>query len=181
MKSTLMLVLLGTLFLTAGCSNMQPGEYRNAQPQLELEDYFTGRLQAWGMFQDRNGRVKRQFTVAIVGTMKDGELVLQEDFVYRDGERDQRIWRIRRVGDHQYVGRADDVIGIARGEQYGNALNWHYDLQLEVRGKTYQVHLNDWMFLQDERVMINRAVMSKWGIRLGEITLVFIKTQGAGQ
>lgn len=182
MKPTAIFTLLVILLLSGGCSNMQPSEYRHQQPQLVLEDFFSGRLEAWGMFQDRAGRVKRQFTVTIVGTMQDGELVLREDFVYRDGERDQRIWRIRRVDDHHYTGTADDVAGIARGEQYGNALNWRYDLQLDVRGKTYRVHFNDWMFLQDERVMLNRAVMSKWGIRLGEVTLVFIKSpEGGGQ
>jgi hypothetical protein len=31
------------------------------------------------------------------------------------------------------------------------------------------------MYLMDSHVMLNKAVMSKWGIRLGEVTLTFIK------
>jgi hypothetical protein len=31
------------------------------------------------------------------------------------------------------------------------------------------------MYLIDERVMLNRATMSKFGVRLGEITLSFTK------
>ena len=46
---------------------------------------------------------------------------------------------------------------------------------LPVDGKTYHVNFDDWMFLQDERVMLNRATMSKFGIRLGDITLSFYK------
>jgi hypothetical protein len=42
-----------------------------------------------------------------------------------------------------------------------------------VDGKTYEVQFDDWMYLMDERVMLNKAVMSKWGIRLGEVTLAF--------
>ena len=37
------------------------------------------------------------------------------------------------------------------------------------------MHFDDWMFQMDERVMLNRAVMSKFGIRLGEVTLSFTK------
>jgi hypothetical protein len=44
-----------------------------------------------------------------------------------------------------------------------------------VDGSTWDVQFDDWMFLMDERVMLNRAVMSKFGIRLGEVTLAFYK------
>lgn len=35
--------------------------------------------------------------------------------------------------------------------------------------------VDDWMILIDERVMLNKARMSKFGIRLGEVTLSFTK------
>jgi len=37
------------------------------------------------------------------------------------------------------------------------------------------VQFDDWMFLVDERVMLNRATMSKFGITLGEVLLSFTK------
>ena len=63
----------------------------------------------------------------------------------------------------------------AVGEVAGNALRWRYVLALPVDGRVYHVALDDWMFLMDERVMINRSFMSKWGFNLGEITLTFVK------
>ena len=36
-----------------------------------------------------------------------------------------------------------------------------------------QINFDDWMFLLDDQVMLNRAVMSKFGIRLGEVLLSF--------
>ena len=42
-------------------------------------------------------------------------------------------------------------------------------------GKVYEVQFDDWMYLVDERVMLNRATMRKFGIRLGEVTLSFQK------
>ena len=37
------------------------------------------------------------------------------------------------------------------------------------------MQFDDWLYLVDERVMLNRATMSKFGIRLGEVTLSFQK------
>jgi hypothetical protein len=67
------------------------------------------------------------------------------------------------------------VVGEAIGKVGGNSLRWQYVLALPVDGKVYNVNFDDWMYLMDERVMLNRAVMSKFGFRLGEVTLSFTK------
>ena len=101
--------------------------------------------------------------------------MLEEDFVYSDGATERRVWRITHHGQGRYTGRADDVIGEAQGQAAGNALRWAYTLRLPVDGKTYDVQFDDWMWLVDDRVMINKATMSKFGFRLGEVTLSFTK------
>jgi len=173
MKRLAILALLPILLLLNGCSTMKASDYAGTTPAFVLEDYFLGEVRAWGVFQARNGEVKRQFTVDILGEMEGDELVLTEDFVFDDGEISQRIWRIRKTGEHSYEGRADDVIGTASGSAYGKALNWKYDLALEVDGKTYKVHFDDWMFQHHDGVLMNRATMSKFGIRLGEVIIFF--------
>jgi hypothetical protein len=170
--------LLLAAALLAGCTSMRPEDYAGTEPRLVLEDYFLGKTRAWGIFQDRSGKLRRQFTVDIDGRLQDGELVLTEDFVYADGERSQRVWRIRRLDEHRYEGRAADVAGVATGLAYGQALNWRYDLMLEVDGSTWKVHFDDWMFLQSDGVLINRAAMSKFGIHLGDVTLFFRRLDG---
>ena len=42
-------------------------------------------------------------------------------------------------------------------------------------GRIWNVDMDDWMFLMDEQVMLNRATMRKFGVRLGEVTLSFRK------
>ena len=148
------------------------------EPEIVLEDYFLGNTRAWGFFQNRNGEIKRQFTVDILGRMQDGSLILEEDFVYTDGSTDRRVWRITRTGSNTYTGTAGDVIGEAIGTTKGNALNWRYTLALPVNNRIINVQLDDWMFLQPDGVLLTRAEMSKFGIRLGEIILVFHKQQG---
>lgn len=159
--------------LLTGCSSMDPASFEGKEPRLELEDYFLGRTTAWGIFQDRFGTLRRQFKVEIEGTLDDGTLVLDERFVYDDGERDTRVWRIDRQSDNRYVGRADDVIGTAEGIAYGNALRWRYDVGLKVGNQTWRVHFDDWMFLQSDGILVNRATVSKFGIKIGEVTIFF--------
>lgn len=169
--------VLAILLIVSGCTTMKPTDFKNSEPRLVLEKYFAGKTRAWGLFEDRFGKVRRQFTVEITGSWDGETLELDERFAYNDGETDRRVWRIRKTGDHHYEGRADDVIGVATGEAYGSALNWRYDMDLKVGDGSLRVHFNDWMFLQPSNVLINRARVSKFGIDIGEVTLVFLKPQ----
>ena len=67
------------------------------------------------------------------------------------------------------------MVGTADGEQAGNAFHWNYVLALPVDGKVINVQMDDWMYLINGRVMLNRAQMRKWGLDLGQVTLSFYK------
>jgi len=171
-----MTLVLVALFLS-GCSTMKIEDYKTQTPKLNLFDYFKGKTYAQGQFQDRSGLVLRRFTVDITGEINGNELTLDERFVYHDGETQQRIWRITKTADNQFIGRADDVVGEASGVSAGNALNWRYTLDLPYNDSSIHVKFNDWMFLQSEKTMINRAEVTKWGFHVGEVTLFFSKDQ----
>lgn len=171
---------VAALIFVTGCT-MQVEDFKDAEPRLKIEEYFLGETRAWGIFEDRFGKLRRQFVVDITGTIEGDELVLDERFDYDDGEQDQRIWRIRKLDEHTYEGRADDVIGVARGESYGNALNWAYDIDLKMGDNTLRVHFNDWMFLQEDGVLVNRARVSKWGFKIGEVTLFFKREEASAK
>jgi len=127
------------------------------------------------MFQKRDGTVVRRFKVVIDARWEGDSGVLDENFTYSDGTRQRRVWKITRTGDDTYSGRADDVVGIAKGRVSGNSLQWVYTMSLPVDGKVYEVQFDDWMYLQEDGVMLNRSVMKKFGFRLGEVTLFFKK------
>jgi hypothetical protein len=61
------------------------------------------------------------------------------------------------------------------GISSGNALNWKYKLNLKVKDSTIMVDFDDWMFLQDKGVLINRAEVKKWGLSIGVVTITFLK------
>jgi hypothetical protein len=159
----------------AGCSNLDVGHYRAEKPQFQLEEYFNGQIEAWGMFQKRSGEVVKRFKVDIDARWQGNQGVLDEQFVYSDGTTQQRIWRITRTGENEYIGTADDVIGEAQGRAAGNALRWRYTLSLPVDDKVYEVQFDDWMYLMDDGVLMNRSVMKKFGFTLGEVILFFRK------
>ena len=56
-------------------------------------------------------------------------------------------------------------------------MNWRYTLQLPYKGSTINVKLNDWMFLQPDGVLVNRATVSKFGFKVGEVTIFFQRPQ----
>ncbi len=173
MASVLSLAL--GLGLTGCASAPTPADYAQERPVLQLREYFNGPLTAHGVFTDRSGRVIKRFTVQLVGRWQGDQGVLEEDFIYSDGTQQRRVWRLTDLGQGRYTGRADDVVGQALGEAAGNALKWAYTLRLPVDGRVYDVQFEDWMYLMDERTLLNKAVMSKFGIRLGEVTLSFHK------
>ena len=166
---------LAAALLTACASAPVPADYAAEKPALDLASYFNGELVAHGLFTDRSGKVARRFTVVMKGSWVGNDGVLDEDFTYSDGRRERRVWRLKKLPGGQYTGQADDVVGTARGQVAGNALQWKYTLRLPVDDKVYEVQFDDWMYLMDERVMLNKAVMSKFGFRLGEVTLAFYR------
>ena len=171
---TLFIILLFT-----ECSQTDMKEFQNNTPKLDLFEFFAGETIAYGIFEDRFGNLKRQFRVNINGKIDNQILTLDEDFLYDDGEQAKRIWKIEKKIDNNqkiiYEGQADDVEGKASGSVSGNALNWSYDIYLNIKGSDIKVHFNDWIYKQSEDLAINRAYVSKFGINIGSVTLVFLR------
>lgn len=165
--------LAALLLALAGCGSVPVERYRDERPAMDLQRYFNGTIDAWGMFQDRSGKVVKRFYVRIDARWNGDTGVLDEHFEYSDGTRGRRVWTLTRLDANRYRGTADDVVGEAIGEVQGNALRWRYVLKLDVDGRTWEVDFDDWMYMIDDQVMLNRSVMSKFGIRLGEVILSF--------
>ena len=175
----LMIAMAVSSALLAGCAGPQISDYAAEKPVLDLRQYFTGTIDAYGIFTDRSGKVVKRFTVEMkcIWTGAPGQEVgvLDEDFTYSDGTKERRVWTLKRGTDGKYTGTAADVLGVANGEVKGNAFRWNYTLLLPVDGKTIEVQFDDWMYLMNDKIMLNKADMSKFGFKLGEVTLTFVK------
>lgn len=173
MKRRTTLIAVGALL--CGCAGPRIDDYAGQRPVLDLRRYFDGRVNAYGIVHDRFGRLTSRFTV-VMDCHWDGDTgTLDERFTYADGRTERRVWTLTRQADGRYAGSAGDVVGTASGQVRGNAFQWRYTLRLPIAGQLREVQFDDWMYLMDERVMLNKAVMSKYGIRLAEVTLSFVK------
>jgi hypothetical protein len=172
------IILMGLLtFLSACSSGHKISNYEGAEPTMGVQEYFTGPIKAWGIVQDHTGKVTRRFDVDLYGSW-DGDVgTLDEQFLYYDGEKQTRVWTIEKTGDRKFKGTAGDILGQADGESAGNAMRWAYEMDLDVGDKTSRIKFDDWMFLMNDGVLINRSYLKKFGFTVAELTLFMQKQE----
>ena len=142
-------------------------------PVFDPCTYFIGMLKAYGVFVDRFGNLRRQFHVNVEGRLTDQGFQLDEAFFYDDGETETRQWNVTKLADGRYSGICADVVGHANGYLEGNMLSWRYKFRLPLYGRKFTVTFEDIMILHEAGILMNRAVVSKWGIKLGEVLISF--------
>lgn len=170
------ILIMGLLTFLSGCTGGHSlDHYKGTNPPLDLQEYFTGPIKAWGLVQDYSGKVTRRFDVEMTGSWEGNTGTLQEKFEYYDGEIQERIWTIKKIAANDYEGSASDIIGTATGNTSGNAMRWAYQMDLKVGDKTYRITFDDWMFLMNDGVLINRSYLKKFGLTVGELTLFMQK------
>lgn len=170
---------MGTIMFLNGCTTGgDMSRYENLSPELNVMAFFNGSIKAWGIVQDRKGRVLRRFEADLKGKWEAADGILDEVFRYDDGEVQKRRWKLSLTGHNSFTGEADDVIGTAKGEMRGNAMRLNYVMDIPVDGKNYRITFDDRMWLMmDENTLVNRAYLTKFGIRVAELT-VFMQKKG---
>lgn len=159
----------------ASCSSLNIEQYKDQGPAFDFENFFSGGLVAEGFFQDRKGVVIKKI-VCQMNAVKEGDtIVIYEDFVYSDGKKEKRTWKIKKNSAGKYEGTAEDVIGVAKIETSGFAFNMKYTLQLKLEDSTIDVSMDDWMYKINDTMVLNKTKMSKWGFNLGEVILTIKK------
>ncbi len=156
-------------------------DYAGTNPEFKPEEFFAGETRAWGFFQDRFGKIRREFSVSTQGTVEGDVLTLEEIFSYNDGAEDTRTWTLTKIGPNTFQGSASDVIGTALVTVEGRAMRMEYDINLKMNGREMQVHFIDLMLLQPNGVLMNKSRVSKYGITIGEVVIFFQRVDAAEQ
>ena len=167
--------LVLVLSAAAGCSQVRVSDYSGFEPRMDMEEFFSGTLTAHGVVKNRGGRVIRSFSADIAAQWQDGEGVLDEDFVFDDGERDKRVWTLRPSGEGRYIGTAGDVVGQGRLQVAGNRVFLDYVLRVPYGDGTVDVRVDDRMYLLAPGVLLNESTMTKFGVEVGSILLVILR------
>ena len=174
-SSLLVIIIIAFIVNLILKKDMKPEDFKDKKPRLIIEEYLSGNVKAWGILQNRSGKVTRQFSADLNGKWDGKQLILDEKFNWSDGEVQSRQWQITKIDEHNYEGTAGDVVGKAKGYSYGPAFKFEYVLLVKVKGKEIKITFDDWIFMQNERVAINRAKMTKFGIKVAELTVMFLK------
>lgn len=171
--------LIACCLLTAGCHTLKPESFAGAEPRFEPEKFFEGPTRSWGVIESRSGRPKSRFRTEMMGRREGNDLVITQDFTFEDGHKQQRVWRMRRIDDHRYVATANDVVGVSRGQAYGNTFHWEYTLALRPGNPLANVRFKLRMYLQaDGETMINKVTISKLGVIVAQTTEHFHRGTG---
>ncbi|MBT8131819.1 MAG: DUF3833 domain-containing protein [Gammaproteobacteria bacterium] len=174
MSIRILIVLLAALFAGA-CSSTLP--FNSTEKAFDFRAYFDGPMEAWGVVESRDGEVIRRFYVDLLATWEGDKGELYEKFEYADGGTEVRVWKLQQLPEGRFSGTADDVVGVATGEPYGGSFRWSYVLEVPYRDGTIKVRLDDRLHQVDDQTLVNRAVMKKFGLTVGHITLIFRKPQ----
>jgi len=173
-------VLIATLsfLVLSGCSSMDIKSFDAKLPVLTPETYFLGNTFGQGQFYDRFARIQTTFTVQLSGKPSEKDpsvFLLDEVLTYESGESSARTFEIKKISDHQYEVRCPDIVGVGTITAYGNALQWKYKLKQKIGASVWTLSFDDWMFLKDDNLVLNRAKASKFGLELGEVFMVVSK------
>ncbi len=158
-----------------GCDVNNIKDYKNNTPPLRMENYFSGDVKGYGLVQKKSGAVRRRFVVDMKGKWEGNHGTLDENFVFDDGEKQQRQWILTKIDEHHFTGTAHDVVGVAMGEQYGNVIHMIYVLRVPYNGKTIDLDMDDWLYRINDQVVLNNATMKKFGFSVGKLTASFVK------
>jgi len=153
-------------------------------PPLVLESFFAGWTRAWGVFQDRFGTPRQRFRADVEGRWDAAAqtLTLTERFHDLGTGADERVWVVEKLADGVYRGTAGDVVGAAQIHvTAAGAVHLRYRMRVPIAGRVRVVAFDDWMIRVDDAVVVNRATVSKMGVRLGTAMTVFARAADGTQ
>ena len=150
------------------------------RPRFELTSFLEGPTRAWGIFEDRFGRLRRRFEVEMHGRWCDGVFLLEERFIYDTGEREERVWRVTPEAGGRFTATCPDCIGRAVGVCDESSVHMRYRFRLKMQAREVTVDFLDRIYRMGDRTAVNRATMSKWGVKLGELSLFFERVRPEG-
>ena len=176
MKSlNILLVLIVTIFLV-GCSSMKLSDFENKQPQFIPQEYFNGKLKAYGVVKDRSGKIIKSFKANMIGSWDENGIgTLDESFIYDDGTKQKRVWTLKPVGNNEFIGTAGDIVGEAFMKAIGNTVMIDYVMTVPYGDSTIDISVKDWLHLLEDGVIINHSKMKKFGFEVGELVITIIK------
>ena len=162
---------IAAMLALAGCATAPVLDAAAGRKPFVPEQFFRGPTYAQGEFVNVIDGSKRGVRAIINGRFDGRALILVEDFAYSDGERDRKTWVLTKTGPTTYSGTREDVIGAAQGRLDGGLFRLTYQASVKTKTSAYDLTFDDVLGYEPDGSVLNRAVVSKLGVKIGEITL----------
>ncbi len=172
MRVALIAALGASVLVLSACATAPALPKETGPKPFVLEQALVGPSVARGAIRTITG-VHRPFTANLNGSWDGQIFVLEEDFLFDDGQKDKKTWRLKRVAEGRYEGAREDVVGVAKGFQDGPAFRLEYDIRLPKKDGTpgRKVRFRDVMVLTADDVVINNATIGYFGLHVGGVNL----------
>jgi hypothetical protein len=166
--------LLASTILNSGCASNRHQDFAGSTTRFELIRFFTGHCRSWGVFENPSGQPQRYFTCNSYGQCDTaGDLTLTQHFLFSDGKAQLRVWQIHQVDSTHLEATAYDIIGVARGVGFGNAVILEYTITLDRHNPMATVHIRQWIYqLEEMDSVMTRLVITKLGLTVVEVSEV---------
>lgn len=162
--------------LLTGCTEMKLENFNGKKPEFIPQEYFNGKMIAYGLVKNRSGEIIRTFKGTLIGSWdENGVGTLDEKFIYDDGEKLNRVWTLKPTGEKSFDATAFDIVGTAKMQANGNTVMLDYVMRVPYKDSTIDISVKDWLHLQEDGVIINHSKMKKFGFEVGELVITIIK------
>ncbi|WP_296479239.1 DUF3833 domain-containing protein [Roseinatronobacter sp.] len=158
-----------------GFQAQKPEDYAKLTPSVDIRHHLSGPIRCEGVIYGPMGRVTSRFTADMEGRWDGNRGVLSEHFIYDSGTKQDREWRLTLGNDGRITAEADDLVGTGSGKQEGGALRLNYTIRLPESAGGHALQVTDWMYLIDDKTIVNRSQFRKFGIKVAELVATMRK------
>ncbi len=165
----LTLALLALAQRVMGFQAQRPQDYAKLEPRVDIRKHLSGPIRCEGVIYGPMGRVTSRFTADMEGRWDGNRGILAEHFTYDSGTKQDREWRLTIGNGGQLVAEADDLVGAGSGQQEGASVQLRYTIRLPDSAGGHSLQVTDWMYLVDDKTIVNRSQFRKFGIKVAEL------------
>jgi hypothetical protein len=168
-------LVLGAVLAVAGCSKpTKIDAFKATIPPFDPVVFWTGHTHSWGVVETPGGAPSEIVQTDCIGEPEGADgLNMRQTLTEADGSVTHRDWHLRRTAPGRFEATANDMAGTAQGEAEGRAFHWTWVWQMSPRIPFESVTMSQWMYLMPDGTMMNRTVISKFGVTVAEVSEQF--------
>jgi len=148
----------------------RPADYASAPgPAFDIKAHIDGPILCEGVVYGPTGRVATRFTADFHARWHGDTGTMTEHFRYDTGRTQDREWTLTLGPGGAVKATAPDLVGAGSGRQSGPTLRLAYRLRLPQEAGGHVLDVEDWMYVLENGVIINRSQFRKFGLKVGEL------------